>query len=320
MTIHEDKRMHRIAIAAGLLLAGALSPAAAQVFTRTDVITYHDNQVQWVLAQPKSSTNVQMGVVEYSTDYDPATALPVATYAFGKLQQRMTYDPNNGTLATVSDARDTPTFDTTITLSNWKRGIPQAIRFGDGTLKAAVVDEYGLIRSVTNEVGAQTCYDFDPMGRLAKITYPSETTGLCDGNAATRAWTPTTQSFAQWATAAYGLPAGHWRQTVATSTGLTRTFYDAMWRPVVEERYDSSDTGNTLTQVIKRYDANGRLAFQSYPMRGMTDYATVTTGTRTIYDALDRPVRIEQDWESAGVIATTHDYVGGFRTLTTNPR
>lgn len=54
--------------------------------------------------------------VEYN-----AQALPWKTYAFGKLQQTITYHPD-GTVATVSDGRGNAT-----TISNWKRGIPQHI-------------------------------------------------------------------------------------------------------------------------------------------------------------------------------------------------
>ena len=80
-----------------------------------------------------------------------------------------------------------------------------------------------------------------------------------------------------------------------------------------------SDIGGTLSQVVKRYDASGRLNFQSYPLRGVTDVGSVVHGARTIFDALDRAVRVDQDSE-LGVLSTTTEYLSGLRTRTTNPR
>jgi hypothetical protein len=47
------------------------------------------------------------------TDYDATTALPVRQYAFGALQQTLAHHAD-GTLASISDARDSTTFDTTV--------------------------------------------------------------------------------------------------------------------------------------------------------------------------------------------------------------
>lgn len=77
-----------IAISATL----AFQAVHAQTYSRTGTVTYEDNLSLWVLGQVKSSTNVNTGLVESQTDYDPATALPIRTYAFGKLQQTLTYD------------------------------------------------------------------------------------------------------------------------------------------------------------------------------------------------------------------------------------
>ena len=151
--------MKQLALATSALLA--IAPALAQTYSRTDVITYEDNYTHWVLNLQTSSTNVDTGIVESRTVYN-AQGLPEITYAFDKLQQRLTYWPD-GTLATASDNRDGASFDTTVTYAGWKRGIPQSVTFGDGTSRSAVVDDHGLIRSITDEVGATTCYAFDPM-------------------------------------------------------------------------------------------------------------------------------------------------------------
>lgn len=48
------------------------------------------------------------------------------------------------------------------------------MKYADATSQSAEVDSNGWLTSVTNEVGAKTCYTYDAMGRLASITYPSE--------------------------------------------------------------------------------------------------------------------------------------------------
>jgi hypothetical protein len=74
-----------------------------------------------------------------------------------------------------------------------------------------------------------------------------------------------------------------------------------------------------LSQVVKRYDSNGRLNFQSYPLRNVGNFGDVAQGTRTFYDALDRVTRVEQDSE-LGVLATTTEYLTGFQRRITDPR
>ena len=187
----------------------------------------------------------------------------------------------------------------------------------------ARVDDYGLIRHVINETNAKTCYDFDAMGRLAKITYTSEANPpappaepVCD----TSMYNATTSVFEQVAGVEYGVAGGHWRRTVATGNGRTVTLYDAMWRPVFEESYDAADMNATLSRMAWRYNADGQQTFAAHPFRAMTDVASVTKGTRTMYDALGRPIRVEQDSEFATPFATTTKYLDGFLTEVTDPR
>lgn len=299
--------------------------------TRTDVTTYHDNLSKWVLGQVAQvvNTNTTPNVVLSKTEYDPVTAMPLRTYgpgttqAAGKLQQTLTYNVD-GTVATVSDARDgVGGVDTTIVLSNWKRGIPQSIQYPPttespgGATESAVVNNDGTLASVTDENGNKTCYSYDAMGRLASITYPSESSpGVCD----TTAWAMTTQTFAPVAAVEYGIPAGHWKQTISTGNARKMIYFDAFWRPLVEEAYDNTNPSSTRSLVVKRYDVNNRLAFQSYPLNSLSSYAsTLLTGTRTFYDALDRVFQVDQDSE-LGVLTTITEYLPGFLRRTTNPR
>jgi hypothetical protein len=115
---------------------------------------------------------------------------------------------------------------------------------------------------------------------------------------------------------------------------MEETLYDALWQPVVTQQYDKTNTttiGNTLSQIITRFDAQGRVSFQSYPQRVYND-ATITNtwanptvtpnttgGIRTTYDALGRVTKLEQDSE-LGPLTTTTRYESGFQTWVTNPR
>ncbi|MCY7354816.1 MAG: hypothetical protein LH470_07035, partial [Lysobacter sp.] len=294
----------------GLLGAGG---AHAQSFSKTETIEYHDNMASWVLGQVKRSTT--NGIETSTTTYDAVTALPMQTASFGKVQQMLTYNAN-GTVATVKDGNNN-----VATLSNWKRGIPQTIQFPgttdqpSGATRSAVVNDQGWIDSVTDEAGYKTCYQYDLMGRMRLVTYPSESqSGVCDAST----WTPTIRAFAASTSAKYGLPVGHWQQIVTTGSGEQRTYYDALWRPVVTERYDNANPTATRSVSVSRYDADGQPVFQSYPMASLTDFNAVTQGARTYYDALNRVTRIEQDSEQ-GVLATTKVY-DGIRIYTTNPR
>lgn len=272
-------------------------------YSKTDVTVYKHDLTEWLLSQVETFTT--NGIQVSRTDYD-ANALPWKTYSFGKPQNTLGYYAN-GTLATVKDGRNYMT-----TLANWKRGIPQTIGHPDNTSESAAVNDSGWIESVTDEngLGYATNYTYDPMGRLATIVYPT-------GDSTT--WANTTLTFQSVATTEYGLPAGHWKQTVSTGNARKTTYFDALWRPVVEEAFDAANSAGTLSQTVKRYDVDGLLVYQSYPMRGLTGYSVPTQGIRTSYDALDRVTRVEQDSE-IGVLATTTEYLAGFQTRITNPR
>jgi hypothetical protein len=72
--------------------------------------------------------------------------------------------------------------------------------------------------------------------------------------------------------------------------------------------------------TVKRYDAAGRLAFQSYPMASLSSYASTTLkGGKTTYDALGRVTQAQQDSE-LGVLTTTTAYQSGLKIKVTDPR
>ncbi|MHC9086271.1 hypothetical protein ACYX7E_14770 [Luteimonas sp. RIT-PG2_3] len=275
---------------------------------------YHDNTSKWVLGQVASSTNTNTGLVEYATTYDATSALPLQTYAFGKLQQTLTYNAN-GTVATVKDGNSNVT-----AFSSWKRGIPQMIQHPAtpeataGAIQSAVADNNGWITSVTDETSSKTCYEYDPMGRIAKIIYPSETqANVCDASN----WTNTIVLFEQISVAEYGIPAGHWRKTTTTGTGRKLVYFDALWRPSIVREDDTSQITETRRLIRNTYDHDGRLIFTSYPV---ADGTPPNIGMHTTYDALGRVQIVRQDWEGTGQLTTTTSYLPGFKLQVTNPR
>lgn len=283
-------------------LLATLTPATAiaQSFSRTETITYHDNTSNWVIGQVASRTID--GIVAEQTTYDTTTALPMQFRSFGKLKQALTYNAD-GTVATVKDGNNNVT-----TLSSWKRGIPQLITFADGKTKSAVVNDNGWITQVTDENGFAINYGYDAMGRLANINYPTGDT---------TAWATTTQYFVQAADSEYGIPAGHWRQTVTTGNGVKISYLDALWRPLLVWEYDSGNVAGTQRFKGYEYDHEGRVVFASYPSAA----SNPDQGTWTTYDALGRIRTVAQDSEQ-GLLTTTTSYLNnasGAYTLVTLP-
>jgi len=287
-------------------------------YTRTETTEYEDNLNRWVLGQVKRTT--ANGAETGRTIYDSSTAMPLRSYGPcatacpGKLQQALNYNTTapiesgqRGTPATITDGRDNTT-----ALSNWKRGIPQNIQYADGKSQSAVVNDAGWIMSVTDERSNTTRYDYDLMGRLKLIDY-------ADGD--TVDWANTTLSFEQINDAEeYGIPAGHWRQTVNTGNARKTTYFDALWRPLVEREEDITNPASVRVSA-KRYDHEGRVADAYYPQDGSyTSHAQFTRGAHTSYDALGRVTETRQDAEGGQVLTTTTKYEPGFETLVTNPR
>lgn len=271
-------------------------------YSRISRTTYHDSTSQWVLGQVAQR---EIGSVTVSSiTFDATTALPLTYSAFGKLKQTLTWN-GDGTIATVKDGNNNVT-----TASSWKRGIPQLIGYPDGTSESAAVSDAGWITWVKDQKGYTTSYGYDAMGRLASISYPT-------GDDV--AWNQTLLSFAQVGSSEYGIPGGHWKQTVHTGNGYTVTYFDGMWRPLVTEQYDSANKAATLSQTVQRYDVIGRKVFASYPINNVASYATVNSGSHTSHDALGRATQLKQDSE-LGSLTTTTAYLSGFKTAVTDPK
>jgi YD repeat-containing protein len=298
------------------LALGTSISAHAQTYSRTEEITYHDNLSIWVLGQVQS---VKVGNVVLSrTDYD-ANAMPWKIYGTGSLtapdlvQRILTYNTTatvesgqRGTLETVTDGRGNTT-----AASSWKRGVPQSVTY-PGASASALVNDDGWIRSVTDERGNITLYDYDEMGRLKLLDYP-------DGDAV--AWASTTTTFTQVATETeYGIAPGHWKQTVTTGNQRKTTYFDGLWRPLIEREEDLSDP-TTIRVIAKRYDHEGHVTDAYYPQTSAyTSHGQFSKGVHTKYDALGRVVEVAQDAENGQVLTTTTQYLPGFEMLVTSPR
>ncbi len=225
-------------------------------YSKTDTTEYYDQSALWVTGQVRKKTNSNTGLVEIENDYDANTALPILSYAFGKLKSSLVYHPD-GTIASVTDERNLA-----VRLDDWKRGQPQTIRFQDGTSKRVAVDDNGWIGSVTDENGFVTSYAYDTMGRMNRIVQP--------GNDEVN-WAETTLSFEPVAAVEYGIAAGHWRQSVITGNRQKIVYFDALLRPVVETDVDAADPQGTARWTMKCYDHEGRNTFTSYPRNPYVD-------------------------------------------------
>ena len=150
------------------------------------------------------------------------------------------------------------------------------------------------------------------MGRMASITHPTGDTV---------AWAGTTRSFVPVASVEYGIPAGHWRETVTTGNAVKITYYDAMWRPLLVREYDASNMAGTQRFTKTAYDAEGRVGFTAYPMASVTLAAQQAgdKGITTFYDPLGRVSSTSQDSE-LGLLTTLTTYGTGFTTTVRNPR
>ncbi|WP_143014618.1 hypothetical protein [Pseudoxanthomonas sp. CF125] len=91
-------------------------------YKRTDISEYKDHFGYWVIGQAAREYNAETAMVSSQVDFNDK-ALPWRIYRFGKLQSTTLYN-DDGTIASVVDGRNNKTV-----LSEWKRGIPQSIRY-----------------------------------------------------------------------------------------------------------------------------------------------------------------------------------------------
>jgi len=266
--------------------------------SRTETTVYKDLPDRWVMGLTESVSIAGFGASVFN-EYDTLgrktseTAFGVPTFTYG-------YNAD-GTLAWKQDGRGNRTrFD------NYKLGLPQLVSYADGSTESATVNDLGLVTSHRSAANYTTGYGYDAMGRLNLITPPS-------------GFTATSLVLEQVGSDEYGVPAGHWRQTVTKGNAKTVIVLDALWRPVMSRSFDASQEAATRKVVVKGFDLEGHPSFESYPARDYSSVAITSPGKRMSYDALGRLTLTEQDSE-LGVLQTRQDYTAGFSTTITNPR
>jgi RHS repeat-associated protein len=278
-----------------------LTRSSSLGMSRAESTTYADNMANWVLGQVATVSELPSGRSMVVNSYHPTTANLTNVSRFGHSDVSMTYHAD-GTVATRSDGKNQAT-----RFSNYKRGIPQDVSYPDGTGESAVVRNIGTISSMTNGAGFTTTFEDDSMGRLASIVHPAQDTV---------AWRPTTISFSMSASPMFDLPAGHWRQQIATGQAYTVNYLDALWRVAYTEKWDAADAAGTMRIVKHKYDFDGRTKYDSYPKRS---YGEIGDGIAYRHDALGRQTASAADSE-LGKLLTSNSYNSGFRKATVDAR
>jgi YD repeat-containing protein len=264
---------------------------------------YLNDLPHWVLGLTKEVDNVTTGEQEAAYNYNLANLTLQSRSKFGQTLMNYTFD-SQGQLASFTD----PNSHTT-TLSNYKRGIPQAIAYPDNTSQSIAVDDFGQIASITDQAGNITSYSYDSIGRIAGITYPS-------GDEV--AWYPKSFSYAYVTSAERGVGAGHWRRTSTKGNAVTTTYFDALLRPVLSD-VSISGTANSDISTRTDFDWKGQKTFVSYPVSGAPDLGSIGSGTSSTYDALERLIQTQQTSE-LGTLTTTTAYLSGARKQVTDPK
>lgn len=294
-------------------------------YTRSDVTEYYDRADVWLLGQVARQYNENTAVVFAKTDFHADSALPWRVFGSGSVdassppQVKETYLYDSlGNLSSITDAVGHRTH-----FRDWQRGVPQLVQFPDGSTRATTVDSEGRVKAITDQNGARTCYDYDVLGRIIKVTYPSESAvDACDAGAES-AWNATTIQYDLVAESEHGIPGGHWRRTEQTGNARKLTYFDGLLRPIVEEAMDSTAISSTVSWTAKRYDGLGRLSFTSYPVSpaqvGSVSWTGDLKGVYNTFDVHGRPLTVEQDSEY-GRLMTRIEYLSGFVRRTTDPR
>jgi len=264
-----------------------------------ETTAYLNDTTLWVLGLPQTVTNVATGEVETSNAYYSNDTLQ-SRARFGQTLMNYTFN-SAGQLASFTDGNNHTT-----SLSDYYRGIPQSINYPDKGSESLVVDDFGQITSLTDQNGHTTGYSYDPIGRVAGITYPT-------GDLV--ALYPTTLTYSFVTATERGVAANHWRRTKTTGSAVDTTYFDAMLRPVLS---DTSIPGTDITTGIA-YDWKGQPTFASYPVSGAPALSGLTTGTHHTYDALERVTQVQQDSE-LGTLTTGTSYLPGAGVQVTDPK
>ncbi|KAG9601748.1 hypothetical protein KCV01_g7457, partial [Aureobasidium melanogenum] len=265
--------------------------------------SYLNDPAFWVLGLPVQVINVSTGETESLNGYTAQDQLQSRS-RFGQTLMTYTYD-GAGQLASFTDGNGHAT-----ALSGYQRGLPTTVSYPDQTTEHIGVDDFGQVASITDQAGNTTSYAYDSVGRLAQISYPA-------GDSV--AWAPKVFSYAFVAGAERGIDANHWRRIVTQGGRTDVTYFDALLRPMLTGRYRTGD-GGLQTTTVSTHDWHGNVVFQSYAVDGAPNYADVTSGVTTNYDALSRAIQTIQPSETGAALTTTTTYLSGARKQVVDPK
>jgi YD repeat-containing protein len=157
---------------------------------------------RWVLGLPSKTENLSTGETVSSNVYDLNSLTLAERHKFGNPSPEMSYTfDGQGHLISFTDGNGHAT-----TLSNYKRGIPQSITYPDTQVQTLSVDDLGQVAYITNQAGATTSYNYDAIGRIARVNYPSDDS---------IPWNAKTFAYAYIGNDERGIPGGHWRRSVS---------------------------------------------------------------------------------------------------------
>lgn len=281
--------------------------------TKTESTTYHDNYVHWVLGQVATVNHVfdaTTSATMVQNTFDLATAQLLSESSWGKLRKSYTYAPD-GTLASVTDGAGA---SHATVLSDYHRGVPRRVDYANaGEYETAQVNNVGRITHVRDERNYTTEFVYHPTnGKLSQVKHPQGDTV---------AWYPTTFDLEKIVSSDMGFSGdARWRQTIRTDNRYKEIHFDALLRPVVTIEWDAA-APTAKRYDVRRYDHAGREVFRSVPLDSMpANFATVSAGTSSIYDALGRVTSTTQTSELAGPGLTTSVSYLGFQRSVLDPR
>ncbi|MEM1381486.1 MAG: RHS repeat-associated core domain-containing protein [Pseudomonadota bacterium] len=261
--------------------------------SRTTETTYKDLRNKWILALPERIDEQQKIVHELT--YDGVGNLTVHQ-RFEQPYRTFSYNVD-GTLALAKDA-----LNRKVTLSGYKRGLPQNLVQADGSTDSRtlsrVVDDNGWIMSSTDAVNKTVAYTYNPVGWLASITPQN-------GWSPTTITYPTNSSFQS-----------AFQQKAVRDDREDVTWYDVFHRHTLTRHKDLSDS-STEYYTRTTYDGLSRPDYEMAPSSGSAGYATSNFGVTTTYDALGR---VTETRENVYPYATTkYEYKPGNITRVTDP-
>jgi len=261
--------------------------------------------VRWHINQPATTSISTDGInfttineIEYyPSDHDTYSSLPKYEKYFGTWQKYYKSYHVEGNVSRIEYNRKLTGGDGIWNsqnrfevFSNYKRGIAQTItvpnRYRMGSVSSLrVVDDNGLITSITDFNGNTTGYSYDNIGRIQTITAPTAKVGEPNWLDTLYTWSYDGGSDSTQPKLKVERCILKEDKTECTDTAelLVTTIYDSLLRPLNTQTTD----GNNSVYQNSRYNAHGNLTFKSF----LSKTATELLGSSYEYDGLQRQTK-----------------------------